>query len=777
MTSLRLYSARVRTTMDELSGTTWRSARHALGKLSWKSILLILALVALSDPAVASCTDVPDGFTSFELPEHPDKTHLLNHYLWYHFSNRIFGEGTSGTSEGRVLYPQEYITTTDMWLNNALRPGWSQTIQPIHRQNLLGIRISPEGYVWSHQHFSYAHDLGWPFPAWSQAGPAWQGLTAGWHFQYDEGSWVFSQILHLDPDTPYVGERATLDWDLSHVRSLGIVDGKWRLESTGLSPTITWPKGVNVDADNAPFLQLRWKRTPAADPGNRPYIEWMRDEDDAFSSERRMYFGVDGGNPLYESVTGTTHSLIPVHRHPLWEGKIARVRIALALGERGTTFDIDSFFTVYDTRHVSNNTIYIQACWNYFRWTQDLAFLREAIDRMRLALRYQQTVMGGLQHNHIRNEWPGHDGRPGFTLAEDGTKTFYPGRSIGSNYFDLLPFGWDDMYATAHYYGATLVMAELEEAILAHPEWDVHRGAPALAPAYLRRHAAAVKETANAKFWNPETGRFVACIDEDGVPHDYGYTFVNLEAIFHGMASVEHAESIMDWLTGKRRVEGDTSTGDDIYRWRLGPRASTRRNVDWYQWVWTSPEDIPWGGQIQDGGSVLGFTYYDLYARLQELGPDNAWARLEEILDWEADIWDAGGYRTYYADGEHGTTLQGGGPPGGIGIDHEFVESALLPSILVYGFLGLKPVADALEVEPRLPHACPEMTVRNLHYLGNRLDVTADRDSFTLTVKDNPSSPLWVRVGARWTCPDAPVSGHDSYIGAQGEYRFVRVSK
>ena len=33
-------------------------------------------------------------------------------------------------------------------------------------------------------------------------------------------------------------------------------------------------------------------------------------------------------------------------------------------------------------------------------------------------------------------------------------------------------------------------------------------------------------------------------------------------------------------------VEGDTSTGPDIYHWRFGPRATTRRNLDYYFWGW-----------------------------------------------------------------------------------------------------------------------------------------------------------------------------------------------
>ena len=442
--------------------------------------------------------------------------------------------------------------------------------------------------------------------------------------------------------------------------------------------------------------------------------------------------------------------MIEMFRHTKWQGKIKRLRLSLAPGEAGVNFAIDSFFTVYDTRHTINNPIFIFACWNAFRWTGDLEFLKANINRMRLALRYQQTEMGGLKYNRIRNTWVGHDGLPGFTLGPGGKKTFHPGHGIGANYWDLLPFGWDDMYATMQYYAATRVMAELEEAVRANPGWDVPRGALALDPKALRRHAEAVKAEANRLFWDDAKGRFVACIDKNGAAHDYGFTFLNNEAIWYGIASDEHARRIMDWLTGKRIIAGDTSTGADIYHWRFGPRATTKRNVEWYGWFWTGPETIPWGGQVQDGGAVLAFTFHDLWARLTVLGPDDAWRRFGEILAWEDEVWKEGGYRNYYKDGKRGTTLQGGGTAGGIGIDFEFFESSMVPSIVTYGFMGLDPQADALKIAPRLPQACPEMGIRNLLYHGVRMDVKVGEKMVALEFKDKPVSPIHLELEGRW---------------------------
>src|SRR5205823_312106 len=144
----------------------------------------------------------------------------------------------------------------------------------------------------------------------------------------------------------------------------------------------------------------------------------------------------------------------------------------------------------------------------------------------------------------------------------------------------------------------------------------------------------------------------------------------------------------------QRIVEGDTSTGADIYHWRFGPRSTTKRNLDYYYWAWSNPESIPWGYQVQDGGGVLGWSYHDLMARIRVLGPDNAACRLREICAWFREVQNAGGYRKYYAADPKRGTLQGANVAGGLGLDNEFVESVLPPSVMLYGFLGLRPTVD-----------------------------------------------------------------------------------
>jgi hypothetical protein len=330
------------------------------------------------------------------------------------------------------------------------------------------------------------------------------------------------------------------------------------------------------------------------------------------------------------------------------------------------------------------------------------------------------------EHVVDMSSWVGHEGRSGLARNPDGSKRILAGEGIGNNYWDLLPFGGKDCYATVQYYDATNTLAKIESAVLAHPEWDIPGGPLAFTPDELTRHAGEVKAEGNRLFWNATTARFAACVDADGVLHDFGFTFLNLEAIYYDFATPEHAASIMSWINGDRTVEGDTAQGADIYHWRFAPRSTTRRNTEWYGWFWSNPGDIAWGGQVQDGGAVLGFSYFDLMARLKVLGPDNAWQRLKQILAWFGEVQAAGGYRKYY-DGSREGTLQGQGTAGGLGLDAEFFESVMVPEVMLEGFLGIDPSADNLRSVARLPRDWGSLRIDRILWRGQVMEFTAKR--------------------------------------------------
>jgi len=214
---------------------------------------------SLTKTGVASrlIENVPGDFPRFTFADHPEQAQLLSHFLWYHFHHRL--------GNSMVLFNKEYLLTADIWLGNAYPRGSKEKIQDVHRGVLLDMHIDNEGYVSSHQHFSQAHDLGWPFPSWGQAHKDLaqvKGKTAGWHFQPLKSvrGWIGAHLRTWNGEE-YTGETAASLWELHNVKSMGIKNNSWHLEATEPSPVITTPKGYSFNAFDSPYLQLRWKRS------------------------------------------------------------------------------------------------------------------------------------------------------------------------------------------------------------------------------------------------------------------------------------------------------------------------------------------------------------------------------------------------------------------------------------------------------------------------------------------------------------------------------------
>ncbi len=666
---------------------------------------LILPCVAMLAATLATSAAPPDDFPRFHVPGREREMTALRDLFWLHYP----GAGPKAT-----LW-DEWLTDASLWPAvttdghaDKMRRAWSTTLQ--------GRLIDAEGYVATHQHASIAHQQGWPFPFWNQG-----RRGCGWHFSFKntvDGNWRPHDLAKPD------------GWVLDGAKDAGINEDGWRIEVTNAAAIIA-AKPWKCHTFEVPFLQLRWQIAGLG--ALQPFVEWTTPTATNYSAERRMYFEPAKGEAM-------SYTMIPMYRHPLWTNEVMQLRIGLGNAAPGSV-TIQAFFSQYDTRHNINGQNFVRGCAKYFWWTRDLNFLRAEINRMRTAIRYLMTEHQALERKVVYTDWVGHSGRSGIKRTADGKKELLTGEGIGNNYWDLMPFGGLDCYATIQYYDAVRTLAEIEREILAHPEWQIPRGVLGFEPEMLERHTAAVKTTGNRMFWNGRTQRFNACIDADGNPHEYGYTFLNLEAVYYDFATPEHARAILAWVNGDRIVNGDTSQGPDIYHWRFAPRATTKRNLDWYFWAWSNPESIPWGGQVQDGGAVLGFSYHDLMARLRVLGPDNAWKRLQEITKWFGEVQAAGGYRKYYDGKTRDGSLQGGGTPGGLGLDHEFFESALVPQVMLYGFLGFAPRGDGFMLNPRLPSDWPELVLDKIRFQSLTLRICVTKDVIEIWkagVRDEP---------------------------------------
>jgi hypothetical protein len=645
--------------------------------------MLTLGLLACL-PALA------DDFPSFTIPGDEARLHALNALHRLHYGPRT-----------QTTLWDAWLPMASLWQAVGTEPS-AREMRNYYRNSLLTRKIDAEGYVATQQHRGLAHPDGWPFPAWNQS----HGM--GWHFSLDGDGWAAQ--VGVQPAKNLAG------WSLAGLADRGIDPSRGlKLAIEGNEAVLSTPR-FHAPEGAWPWLRMEWagRSLPA---GTRLRLEWTTEQLPDFDPAR----GIDLEAP--SDTQGMHFTAIPAFRHPDWGGTLTGLRLRIEGGQGGEII-LKSLITAVDTRHPINNAIYLIACCDYFDWTADREFLRQNLGRMRAALEYALAEFDVRASRVVVVPWVGHDGRSGLSRAPDGRKQIHVGRGVGNNYWDLLPFGGKDLQATIYLVHALDRLARLERAIAAHPEWSLENPPDRIAPDVLETLAGACRKEAQRLFWNAETGRFVGWIDRDGKSYDLGLTTLNTEMIHYGLATPEQARSIMSWLDGTRVIAGDASQAADIYHFRFAPRATVRRNIDTYVWVWSNPEEIAWGGQVQDGGAVLGFSYFDLMARLKINGPDDAWKRLREILAWFDEVQAEGGYRAYYARPGRGT-LQGGGPPGGLGLDAEFFESLLVPQVMLYGFLGFEPRPGGFALEPRLPSDWPALRASRIQIQDVVLDIEA----------------------------------------------------
>lgn len=612
----------------------------------------------------------------------------------------------------------QWNAMTTAWMDTSVNKGkYGADYNEVLRGHLLhDVQLTPEGYVYILNATNWwgegATLQGWPFPSTDS------------------------------PNNPAVNTYRftanTLGWT-TNMSTHGIAGDEWVIQTPGSDPFLISPI-QNTPADQMPFLYVEMSNTNANTSGK---IYFITNSDPVWDEAKSVAFTVDnsGKRRGYQ---------INMQKNPKWAGTITRYRVdPVEAGQAGGQVAISVAKGEYDTRHVQTNTAFVLGSAELFLWNpSDVAFLQGNIGRMRQALHYLKAEFDPDDNHYLTVRWSGHEGTSGIDPNKPpGEQRYVHGRGIGSNYWDILPIGYKDFYDTIYYYEALQKMAQLEALIEANPGWAIPSNPFGESSSVLQARAELVYEAVveGLTFWNSDTGRYVLNVDINGNRHDYGYTFVNLEALAQGLADAGRAASIFSWLDGGRTVAGDTSTGADIYAHQFAARASTKRNTEWYNMIWTRPEDYPFGDQVQDGGAIMYVNYYDVMARLKYKSADDAWARFADMLDLHQQAREEGGYRSYYSI--RGIHMQGdGGPPGGIGIDAEFTESALAPLAFLYGFLGIHTQTDGLVVAPRIPSSLGWIGVDNVFYDGAAVSVHASTTATTVTI-DSDSGSKWLKIG------------------------------
>ncbi len=372
----------------------------------------------------------------------------------------------------------------------------------------------------------------------------------------------------------------------------------------------------------------------------------------------------------------------------------------------------------YDTRHFDTNARFILACFRYAAWTGDTDFLRNQAQRLRKAMNYQLTTLHG---------------EDGLIIAA-GKDSTGRHKALGNNYWDVLPFGHLDAYANIVWYASCEAMAQIEDTLAS--SGGIKTPGKIHSPEFYRSLAEKVRKTYNDTFWDDRAGRYIGCIDIDGIKHDYGFTFINLEAIAYGLTSEDKAKRIYHWLETE-----PTSTGkaDTYSTFVFAPRANTIHDPMWEDNTGKKedcPEDpwwhfgwhgTPYGIQCEDGGGIFYLSYFDLMARLRFMGIDNAQKRWQEIMDrWRLPDHICGG--APLVTGETPQQFS----PGMTGTDIPFPESGLVPCWLVYGVLGASADTRGLSIHPNLPTGIPWIEIDNMKFHGIQFNIRATRKDVTI---------------------------------------------
>lgn len=323
------------------------------------------------------------------------------------------------------------------------------------------------------------------------------------------------------------------------------------------------------------------------------------------------------------------------------------------------------------------------------------------------------------------------------------------GRSVGNNYYDIMPFGYKDAFLGACYHRSLLAMAEMET------RWGSRAEATR-----LRRLADISRRRFTEWYWRDRTkpdgaSRFIGCIDSEGNEHDYGFTFINTAAIVSGLTTRRQAEHILRWLDRGVSVDPDGKRQQDLYRYRFSARCTTIANPDWWQVGWDGKLG-PWNKQLQHGGAVLHDSFYDIMARLLTRAPEDAYKRLLAILAryLEPDRLTGGSPLCTGENVQGGTT----GGAGSMGVmTSEFPETALLPVAILFGFVGADARADGLHLRPRLPAGQPWVEACHIVYHGVSFDIRAWRDRIRLTARRG-ARPQRFRAAGRLLSPPFTVT-------------------
>ena len=677
---------------------------------------------------------------------------FLNDYLHRHlrYDEKRIGGLPLGDS---VMFNKEWEAMSLMYFD--AETSVADDRYAMIRDWTSNVPVDKFGYTWSNKE-SLQPNLGqpttyfgqgWPFPDYALSG----GESAGWEWNdndMDEGWTVQLNGKDVKPSVT----SGLISVENSKIHSVSYLSP----ESTYLVPK------------HAPFLEVDirindFKNVGAVSGFENIFVEWQNAKSETWYKVSYKDFATYG-----KEIGATFNKCIyfPMYLHENWgrsssgSDSISRIRITVETKEGVSVNGAVKMNYVrgqYDTRQTNNNALLLRAAKMYYEYTGDNEYLKQNLVRFRKAAEFLIDVCGGNSGLITMAD---------FFVGHEGGKNTDIGSSIGNGYWDIISCDPDGFYTNVYYYKAIESMLYLErmaEAAQIEAEMpsvstgDYSSGSERMVTyaqtaeslsELLSKIKIALQAPVNTEnqtgFWDEKKGRFIEGFDSNGEVIDYGFIMFNLEAVAAGICTEQQSLKIMDWVSGKRIVEADSQNAPGIsdedragnyatgvtgtrvnadgsfkdegtlgiYDFEFAPRSTTVRNQNQYVWNWAGSNAF--GGQVQDGGAIMYLSYYDLMSRIDTYGADDGFARLKGIQKWYEKVKavaDAASvdetnpknfYREYYS--QLGIVMQGAGTAGGIGLDEEFLESALVLAAIPYGFFGINSAEyNVLSVSPTLP--------------------------------------------------------------------------
>lgn len=743
----------------------------------FKKIGIVLGLVLLfsftacayqnKDFISASTTRYSDSSMLYFKSSDDDLDAFLNDYMNRHlrYDENSIGYFTIGNA---CLFDKEWETKSLVFFDTTSNNVSDDRYEMLSSW-LNNLPVDKFGYVWQNMDTppltaempSSTFHQGWPWPDYNLS----RGRTTGWEFASKNNSEGWSVLADGKTVSPVVS-NGLMSVDVLNADSVEFIS----------------PENFTINTSAAPYLYIDMRAVQSDILSSDGAIEnveiwWQCEGDSEFSTAKMADY------KSWCSITDTIPSnwsqvmYYPLFAHTEWgsDNVVKKLKIVVKTSETENfsgNIGMNFIRTSMDSRTPFNSAWYICSVAEYFKYTGDEQLLAENLPRLRAAMQFNLTYLEGEKGLINNSMLVGHDGG----IITD------VGQSLGFGWADLLAYPQYDLLSNVYFYKSLTRMKYLEECAAAlgitaemptvYARNNVDQVTYSETPQSLQELADTVKAnlqkpvdtSSKTGFYDTSKGRFIEGFDKYGNVVDYGYVQFNLELVNEGIATPEQEKQVMSWISGERIVQSDidpdveqnyasgkvgTARLEDgsfdlegtygIYDYEFAPRFSTVKNYQLYAFIHDG--STPFGQQVQDGGVSMHTSYYDIAARMRVYGEDNAFGRLKEINAWYNKVWDAAKesgvgtdiesdqfYHAYYD--ELGITLQGNGVWGGVGLDAEFLESAMLYVTVPDVFFGMgSSSVNTLDVSPNLPSSLTFWKMENLRFNDVMYDLTISENA------------------------------------------------